>query len=24
MVNRNENPFDWNTEVHDHRFWNNF
>jgi hypothetical protein len=24
MVNRNENPFDWTTELHDHRFWNNF
>jgi hypothetical protein len=24
MVNRSENLFDWNTEVHDHRFWNNF
>jgi hypothetical protein len=20
MVNRNENPFDWTTELHDHRF----
>jgi hypothetical protein len=20
MVNRNENPFDWTTEFHDHRF----
>jgi hypothetical protein len=24
MVNRNENPFDCTTELHDHRFWNNF
>jgi hypothetical protein len=24
MGNRNENPFDWTTELHDHRFWNNF
>jgi hypothetical protein len=24
MVNRNENPFDWTTELHDHRFWKNF
>jgi hypothetical protein len=24
MVNRDENSFDWNTKVHDHRFWNNF
>jgi hypothetical protein len=20
MVNRNENPFDWTTELHDHHF----
>jgi hypothetical protein len=24
MVNCSENPFDWTTELHDHRFWNNF
>jgi hypothetical protein len=24
MVNGNENPFDWTTELHDHHFWNNF
>jgi hypothetical protein len=24
MVNCNENLFDWTTELHDHRFWNNF
>jgi hypothetical protein len=24
MVNRNENPFDWTTELHDHHFWKNF
>jgi hypothetical protein len=24
MVNRNKNPFDWTTELHDHHFWNNF
>jgi hypothetical protein len=24
MINRHENPYDWITEVHDHRFWNNF
>jgi hypothetical protein len=24
IVNNNENPFDWTTELHDHRFWNNF
>jgi hypothetical protein len=24
MVNCNENPFDWTTELHDHHFWNNF
>jgi hypothetical protein len=24
MVNQNENPFDWTTELHDHHFWNNF
>jgi hypothetical protein len=24
MVNHNENPFDWTTELHDHHFWNNF
>jgi hypothetical protein len=24
MINRNENPSDWTTELHDHRCWNNF
>jgi hypothetical protein len=24
MVNCSENLFDWTTELHDHRFWNNF
>jgi hypothetical protein len=24
MINRNKDPFDSTTELHDHRFWNNF
>jgi hypothetical protein len=24
MTNRNANPFDWTTELHDHHFWNSF
>jgi hypothetical protein len=24
MINRNENRYDWTTELHNHRFWNNF
>jgi hypothetical protein len=24
MINRNEDPYDWTIELHDHRFWNNF
>jgi hypothetical protein len=24
MINRNEDPYDWTTELHDHRYWNNF
>jgi hypothetical protein len=24
MINRNKYPCDWTTELHDHRFWNNF
>jgi hypothetical protein len=24
MINQHENPYDWTTELHDHRFWNNF
>jgi hypothetical protein len=24
MINRHENPYEWTTELHDHRFWNNF
>jgi hypothetical protein len=24
MINRHENLYDWTTELHDHRFWNNF
>jgi hypothetical protein len=24
MINQHENPYDWTTEPHDHRFWNNF
>jgi hypothetical protein len=22
MINKNEDPYDWTTEIHDHRFWN--
>jgi hypothetical protein len=24
MINKDENPYVWTTELHDHRFWNNF
>jgi hypothetical protein len=24
MINKDENPYDWTSEIHDHRFWNNF
>jgi hypothetical protein len=24
MINRHENPYEWTTELHDYRFWNNF
>jgi hypothetical protein len=24
MININEDPHEWTTELHDHRFWNNF
>jgi hypothetical protein len=24
MINKNEDPYDWTTKLHDHRFWNNF
>jgi hypothetical protein len=24
MINRNEDPYDSTTELHDHRFWSNF
>jgi hypothetical protein len=24
MINRNEDPYEWTTKLHDHRFWNNF
>jgi hypothetical protein len=24
MINRNEDPYEWTTELHDHRFWSNF
>jgi hypothetical protein len=24
MINRHENPYEWTTELHDHRLWNNF
>jgi hypothetical protein len=24
MINQHENPYDWTTELHDHKFWNNF
>jgi hypothetical protein len=24
IINRNEDPYDWTTELHDHRFWNHF
>jgi hypothetical protein len=24
MINRHENPYEWTTELYDHRFWNNF
>jgi hypothetical protein len=23
MINKYENPYEWTTELHDHRFWNN-
>jgi hypothetical protein len=24
MINQNKDPYDWTTELHDHRFWSNF
>jgi hypothetical protein len=24
MITRHDNPYNWTTELHDHRFWNNF
>jgi hypothetical protein len=24
MINRDENSYDWTTDLHDHKFWNNF
>jgi hypothetical protein len=24
MINKNEDPYEWTTELHDHRFWSNF
>jgi hypothetical protein len=24
MINQNEDPYEWTTELHDHRFWSNF
>jgi hypothetical protein len=24
MINRHENPYEWTSDLHDHRFWNNF
>jgi hypothetical protein len=24
IINRHEDPYEWTTELHDHRFWNNF
>jgi hypothetical protein len=24
MINRHEDPYEWTTELHDHKFWNNF
>jgi hypothetical protein len=24
MINRHENPYDWTTKLHNHRFWNHF
>jgi hypothetical protein len=24
MIKRNEDPYEWTTELHDHRFWSNF
>jgi hypothetical protein len=24
LINRNEDPYEWTTELHDHRFWSNF
>jgi hypothetical protein len=24
MINWNEDPYEWTTEFHDHRFWRNF
>jgi hypothetical protein len=23
IINRHEDPYEWTTELHDHRFWNN-
>jgi hypothetical protein len=24
MINRNDEPYEWTTELHDHRFWSHF
>jgi hypothetical protein len=24
MIYRHENPYEWTSDLHDHRFWNNF
>jgi hypothetical protein len=24
MINQNDDPYEWTTELHDHRFWSNF
>jgi hypothetical protein len=24
MINRHDDPYEWTTEFHDHKFWNNF
>jgi hypothetical protein len=24
MINQHENPYDWTTELHDHKFWSHF
>jgi hypothetical protein len=24
MINQNDDPYEWTTELHDHRFWSHF